>query len=392
VQPGQIEPYEVTSLHAKVAGFVERIDVDIGDTVRAGDVLAQLALPEVVAERAQKTAAVELAAAKLRQQEANQKVAAANREAALAKVDESTAATSRADAEVQRRTSELARTEQLVAEGAVTSALVDEMRSTLAAAKAVREEVDAQVRSAQTGIKQADAGIEQAHADLAAAQANVAVAEADRARVDALLEYAKIVAPFDGVVRSRLVHPGHLTSPDGGGEPLLVITRADKVRVVVAVPEMLAAFVDVGDPVEIRLQSSPGTLISGSVSRTSGSLDDATRTLRAEIDVQNPAVIATGSGTQAGPRLRPGLYATTTIVAESHPDAIAVPTSAVVREPSGKSVCFVIEGGTLRRREVIAGLEEGGLVEIVSGLAGNDRLVAPATASLVEGQAVQVAP
>jgi RND family efflux transporter MFP subunit len=385
-QPGQVEPFEVTELHAKVAGFVERVHVDIGDAVKAGDLLAELTLPELAAERDQKTALIDQAVAELRQAEARRKVAAANREAAAARVDEVKAAIIRAEADVARQASELRRTEQLVAEGAVTEALADEIRNRLAAVKAARDEVDATVRSAEAAIAQAEAGIEQADSGIAAAQSRVAVAKADRAHIEALLEYGRIVAPFDGTIRSRLIHPGFLTTPDGGGEPLFVVTRSDTLRVVVAVPEIDAAFVDVGDPVEIRLQALPGLVINGTVARTASSLDDATRTLRAEIDLDNRAHPDASESRAAAPQLRPGLYATTTIVAETHPDTLTVPETAVVRDLDGSTACFVIDNDRASRRPVTTGLRENGLVEIVAGLDGTERVVTAGAASLTHGQ------
>ena len=388
-QPGQVEPFEVTELHAKVTGFVERVHVDIGDTVKMGDLLAELALPELAAERDQKTALVDQALAELQQAEARRKVAAANRDAAVARGDEVKAAIIRAEADVIRQASELRRTEQLVAEGAVTEALADEIRSELAAVKAARDEVDAMVRSAKAAIAQAEAGIEQAEADIAAAKSRVEVARADRGHVEALLQYGRIVAPFDGTIRSRLIHPGFLTTPDGGGEPLFVVTKSDTLRVVVAVPEIDAAFVEVGDPVEIRLQALPGIVINSTVARTAGSLDDATRTLRTEIDLDNRPAAGPAESQAVTPRLRPGLYATTTIIAETHPDTLTLPEAAVVRNSDGTTACFVVDNDLATRRTVSTGLRENGLVEITSGLEGTERVVTAGAASLTDGQRVR---
>jgi RND family efflux transporter MFP subunit len=387
LQPGHVEAFESTAVHAKLAGFVERVEVDIGDTVKAGDVLARIAVPELVAERDQKAAMVERAVAEVRRAESNRKVAAADRRAADARAAEAAAAIARADAEVQRRQYELKRTEQLVQESAVTAAVGDEARSALAAAQASRAEAVAQERSASALIAQADAVIERAAADVDAARSAVELAKADAARVGALLEYATIRAPFDGAVRSRLVHPGHLTLAGGAGEPLFVVDRKDKLRVVIAVPELQAAFVDVGDPVEIRPQAAPGGMVGGTISRTAGSLDDATRTLRVEVDVEHAA--AAGDAAPKMARLRPGLYVMTTVVAETRPDALAVPAAAVVREPGGRAFCYVFDGQAARRRDVVTGLEEGGLVEIVSGLEGSEKIVAAGSASLSDGQTVR---
>jgi RND family efflux transporter MFP subunit len=389
-QPGQVEPWETTDLHAKVPGFVTTVRVDIGDAVKAGDVLAEIALPEVEAERDQKVAVVEQAKAELEQAQARQTVAEAGRTAAEAAITEAEAAIARAAADVKRRAAELRRTEQLVGEGAVTAALVDEVRSIFAAAEATDAESRARVRSARAALVQAEALVAQAQADVAAARSRVAVAEADRARVEALLGYGRIVAPFDGIVRRRFVHPGHLAVAGGDRDPLLTITRADRLRVVMAVPELDAAFVDVGDPVEIRLQAVPDAVVTGTVARTAGSLDEATRTLRAEADLERePAARTEADGAAANVALRPGLYATTTIVADMRADVVAIPKGAVVRDAEGPG-CFVVVEGIARRRAIAVGIEEGGLVEVRSGLDGSEQVVTAGAASLNDGQPVTV--
>ena len=122
----------------------------------------------------------------------------------------------------------------------------------------------------------------------------------------------------------------------------------------------------------------------GTVARTAGSLDEQTRTLRAEIDLDNAPASA---GEAGGRSLRPGLYATTTIVAEAHADALAIPKAAVVRDAEG-AACFIVVDGTARRRSITTGIEEGGLVEVTAGLDGTERVVTAGAASLADGQGV----
>jgi RND family efflux transporter MFP subunit len=383
VQPAQIEAYESTDLHAKLSGFVEQVLVDIGDEVEAGQPLVVLALPELDAEREQKGAAVEQARAEVRQVESLGLVAAAGREAALAAVAEVEAAIARADATVARRRAELTRTERLVTEGAVTESLADEMRSLLTSATAERAEIAAQVRSAEAAVSQAEATVGQSAADLEAAQARVAVAEADWERVGKLLGYGTIPAPFAGVVTARNVHPGFLTTGGGGGETLVSVARADRLRAVVHVPEIDAAFVEPGDPVELRLQAIPGSLVTGNVARTGWRLAEATRTLRVEVDL-NPAA------EDMPPGLRPGLYATATIVAETHADVLTVPRSAVLKTAGGPARCFVLEGNYARERTVRPGLEDAGMIEIVDGIAAGDLVVTAGAGSLTDGETVSI--
>jgi RND family efflux transporter MFP subunit len=114
------------------------------------------------------------------------------------------------------------------------------------------------------------------------------VAKADLERVAALLQYARIVAPFDGVVTQRTVSPGDLAAPPRGRDaPLFTVARVDMVRVVVAVPDAHAARVRVGVDAAVRLDALPGQVFKGKVSRLAGALDPTKRTLRVEIDLPN---------------------------------------------------------------------------------------------------------
>jgi RND family efflux transporter MFP subunit len=377
-EPGQIEAFETTAIHAKVAGYVESLAVDIGDPIKAGQVLAELDVPELVAELEQERAMVEQARAEQRQAESAVEVAQAAVASAEAKVTEVQAATRRTDADAARWQAEFNRIDQLVRERAITDTLRDETRSKLESAQAGRDEVAAQVRSAEAGLAQAGAGLDKARSDVAAAAARVAVAEANARRAEAMSGYTKLLAPYDGVVTRRHVDTGHLTVPGGASDPLFDVARIDRVRVAVGVPEASAPLVDVGDQAEVRLQALDQRIFQGRVARISWALDQQTRTLRAEVDLENP------EGT-----LRPGLYAYATIVAEEHPDVLTVPATAIVRE-EGRAYCVVVEGDRARRREVGLGLSDGTKVEVVSGLEGGEAVVSKNAAALADGQTVRI--
>lgn len=377
-QPGQIEAYEVTPLFAKVSGYVQSWNVDIGARVRRGQPLAVLSVPELDAEAEQKQAAVEEAEAGRAQSKASEEVAAASLATAKARLAEARAGTRRAAADVARWQAEFRRVEQLFHERAQTGSLLDETRSKLRAAEAARDEVDAQVKTAEAAVRQGEAMLDKARADVTASAATVKHAGADAVRVRALRAYETIAAPYDGVVTGREVDVGDLTTPGTQGRPLFVVARDDRVRIVVAVPEMFATDVEPGDRATIRLQAAPGKDFQGKVTRTSWTLDTRSRTLRTEIDVPNP------KGT-----LRPGLYAQATIVVEEHADALTVPASAVVRDGS-RAYCVVVADGKAVRRPVTLGLEDGTRAEILSGLRGDQRVVKAYAASLADGQAVEV--
>ncbi len=378
-QPGQVEASEVTSMHAKVSGYVRSLAVDIGDKVKKGQVLAELDVPEVEAELQQKRALVEQAEADRKQAEAAVRVAEAAVASAKAKGTEVQAGIRRTEADVARWQAEFGRIEQLVRESAVTRSLLDETRSKQSAAQAARDEVRAQVTSAEAAQVQAVAEADKARADVVSAAARVDVAKAEARRVEAMVRYTKIEAPFDGVVIRRNFDTGHLTMPGASGDPLFVVARSDVVTVSVGVPEVDAPLVGVGDAAEVRLQALDGRTFKGKVTRTSWSLDPATRTLRAEIDLPNTDDV-----------LLPGLYAYATIVGDEHADALCVPTSAVVRD-GATSYCVIVADGRAARRPVAIGLSDGSKTEVVSGLEGGEAVVKANAASLADGQAVAVA-
>lgn len=379
-EPGQVEAAETTPVYAKLAGYVESVAVDIGDKVKKGQVLAVLRVPEIDADLKQKRAEVKQARAELKQSEAAVEVAQAKVESAKSKVEEARSSIRRSEADVSRWQSEFSRVEQLFRERALTGSLLDETRSKLHSAEAGRDEVKAQVRSAESALVEAAALLDKARSDADAATSRIDVAGFEAERAEAMAGYARLVAPYDGVVTKRGVDTGHLTTPGTTGEPLFVVARSDVVTVTVGVPEADAPFVDVGDAARVRLQALDGRAFEGKVTRTAWALTPATRTLHAEIDLTNPDGV-----------LRPGLYAYATVVVEEHRDVVTVPASAVFAD-GGKSYCVTAEGGRAKRREIRLGLSDGQRTEIVSGLPEGASVVEANAASLVDGRPVVEAP
>jgi RND family efflux transporter MFP subunit len=177
------------------------------------------------------------------------------------------------------------------------------------------------VKSAEVGRVQARAALDRAVSDVAAATAAIDVARADAGHARAMLSYTRIEAPFDGVVIRRDVDTGDVTQPGADRPQLFVVARSDVVTITVDVPEAAATEVDPGDRATVKLQAMNGRVVEGKVSRISWALDPKTRTMRVEIDLPNP-----------GGRLRPGLYACATIVAEEHRDVLTVRATAIVQE------------------------------------------------------------
>jgi RND family efflux transporter MFP subunit len=377
-QPARIEAFEVTPLVAKLAGYVAEVRVDIGDAVKKDQALVILRIPELENEVAQKHAY-------LMQGEAEVKQAAANVDAVRAAADTAAAAVAEAEAGVagakavdERWTAELNRIEQLAAGGSVTHKLVDETASQVAAAKAASEQATAAVASAKAAAREATALVAKAEADREAAEARLGVARADLDRAKTMLQYATLVAPFDGVVTHRAVDNGHFVQPAAGAtaRPLLTVARTDKVRVSLEVPELEAGHVDVGDPVTLTVQALAGKPIQATITRTSWSLDPTNRTLRAETDLPNDLA-----------RLRPGLYATAAIELARRENVLSLPVTAIVRVDE-QSLVNEVKDGKVVRRPVKLGLRSGSDVEVLEGLDEQAIIVQIRGKSLIEGQPV----
>lgn len=320
-QPARIEPFEQAPLFAKIEGYVLKTRTlatadgqpvqapiaDIGDRVNENDVLAEIWVPEMEQELRQKQALYAQAKAEVEQAAQSIIVSQKAAESAVARISEAEAGIVRAAGEYERWKAEHTRLQQLATDGSISQKLADETLNQFHAADAARQEVTARVESVKAARGEAEANIAKAKADAAAADARLQVAQANVDHMQALLGYAKIRAPFAGVVTQRGVDTGHLVRPPqgAGSQPLFVLASTDVVRIVTDIPELEAPLVDVGDRAFVRVQALGQDEIEGQVARTSWVLDPASRTLRVELDLPNP------SG-----RLRPGLYATVRIMLE----------------------------------------------------------------------------
>lgn len=382
-QPGRVEAYEETPLFPKIAGYVEKVLVDIGDPVQKGQELVKLSVPELQDELEQKKALVAQAEAEVQQAEAAVQAAQAAVQSAGARVQQAKAGIGRADGEYERWKAEAERIRELAANGSVTLKLADETQNQFRAADAARREAAAMVQSALAERNEAEANVVKAQADRHAAQARRRVAQTDLARTQTMIGYTQIKAPFDGVVTLRGVDTGHYVHPAGGSaaKPLMVVARTDRVRIFVDVPEMEAPLVDSGDSADsaiVRIQSLGDRQFEAKITRTSWSLNPSNRSLRVEIDIPN----------EEG-QLRPGMFAAATILLERRSEALALPITAIVREGE-TSYCCCVESGRIARKAVTLGLRSGDEVEVLSGLSDNDTVVLARADSLEPGQPVEV--
>jgi multidrug resistance efflux pump len=404
-QPGyNIEAYQQTPLYAKVAGFVQKVYVDIGDRVkgpeydstgklvREGQILADLWVPELGVELKEKEAAVRQAAAQVEQARKALGAAEANMKSAAAEVKQAEAGRLRVNADYAFRKSQYDRLTRLVGRGVTAQENADETRFSFEAGRAAVEEVEAKIQATRALRDESEAKRDKARADVDVQRERLGVAEAARDNVQTLLLYTKIRAPFDGVVTRRTVDVGHFVQPAASSgskaEPLFNVNQTDVVRVFVNVPELDAVWVRDGAPASIR--ALKGREFKGTVTRAAYALDPRARTLRTEIDLPNPGGV-----------LRPGMYVYATILAE-RPGVWTLPASAVVTRDE-ESFCYRVENGKALRTPVQVGLSGAGLVEVLKkqtrlgkdgaegpweDFTGEEEIVQGNVDSLKDGQAV----
>ncbi|HWX08207.1 MAG TPA: efflux RND transporter periplasmic adaptor subunit [Bradyrhizobium sp.] len=337
-----LEAFEETDLFAKVSGYLSDVRVDIGDHVKAGQVLAVIDVPEMKQELAEAKAQLESKKSSL--------------ESARSQVDH-------AKANLFLQTA-LAKDRDQLGGGRnfISSQTLDQVH-------------------ANADIARADLGVAEANRALAANEIDVAAATVER--IKALLAYTQIVAPFDGVVARRFVNRGDLVqaatatraTPSAGS--LFTLQRIDTIRVFCDVPENDVPHVHVGDPAIVKPAGFEGKPFVGKVTRFSLRLDPETRNMRTEIDLPNP-----------DERLYPGTYAEVSLEMNRRPDALTVPTAAVGSDSDGNFV-YSITDNRITRLAVKTGLTDNGRIEITAGLSKETPVVASAKGAPLLRTAVQ---
>lgn len=261
---------------------------------------------------------------------------------------------------------------QRVAAGQVV-ATVDTraLEQELAEAQAVHEQAADQHRRAEALFEKRSI-TRSAVVDAEAAR-GVAAARLSSARLR--LEKSRIEAPWPGVIASRSVEVGDYVVP---GQPVVELLDISRLKVRAPVPASDVPFVEVGEPVTIRISSLPGESFEGTVVRLAAELDPSARTLGLEAEISN-----------RDGRLKPGMLARLEIPRRRLPEALLVPLDAVV-DLEDRRVVYVVEGGEAARREVVAGPVLGERVVIERGLEPGDRVVIDGQSRIAPGQPVEV--
>ena len=244
--PGEIQADEVTPMFAKISGYVQKINKDIGDVVKEGEIIAELSVPDMDAELLQKEALVGQAKAELERAAKLYDAASADLVYAEAKVKEAGAGRPRAAAELQRARSTYERLKKSAS--VLADEVLAETRLGFESAQAAVVEVEAKVNAAQAWQAGSAAKRLTAQADIGVAAARVRVAAAAARSMAELLKYAKLTAPYAGVITRRNADLGNFVQPNAGGksEPLFVMMRKDPVRIFVDVPENDAVLITDG--------------------------------------------------------------------------------------------------------------------------------------------------
>ncbi|MCI0462925.1 MAG: efflux RND transporter periplasmic adaptor subunit [Gemmataceae bacterium] len=382
-QPATVHAFYEARVSARVAGYLEQLQADIGDRVEAGQVLGRIAVPELEKKRLRYQAEI------LRLQ-ADEAQAAVDGETARAEVKVRGAQVGQAQAEVKKAEAhraadqaELHRIEGAAKSGVVDQGVVIEVRRRSEASVAGKQAAEAAVESARAALALAEAKHQAAQAALKTSAARTEVVRKELDELSTLIDFATLRAPFSGMVTTRGVDPGDLVeaSPKSSRSGILfTVAHIDKVRIRVAVPERDAPPVDVGDAAEFRPHSFPGTVLAGKVARLAGGLDTHTRTMLVEVDLPNPAR-----------RLLPGMFGQVTLILEDRPGRMVLPAGAVQYSRSGAGQVYLVDDrSTVRRIDVKTGLDDGQRIEILEGLTGQERVVAAPAGRITEGQMVRV--
>lgn len=214
-----------------------------------------------------------------------------------------------------------------------------------------------------------------------AARSKYEIAKANLERIQTLLGYSKIIAPFDGVITRRWVDPGAFIPSATSGSAAknaAVVTLMDfrRVRVQVAVPQSDAALVKTGLPVQVSVEELPGRAFEGQITRFAYALDESTKTMMTEIEIPNPELV-----------LRPGMYVNCHIALEKKTDALLLPAEALVTEKK-KNFVFCFRDGKAVRVPVKIGFDDGVSVEVLEGLKLNESVIATGKQAITDGQSV----
>ena len=338
---GEFRPFQQVDVHAKVAGYIRHIFVDVGDKVSTGQELATLEVPELNAQVM----------------------------GAQADIRRSQDAIRRAQSEIERAES----THRAYHAAYTRLKQASEERPGLVA----EQELD----DSMAKDKETDAQVSSTRAALAESQNQLGMAQATLDRLSALQAYSHITAPFAGVITKRYVDTGALisagTSSETQSQPVVQLAEWSLLRLVIPVPESAVSRLHLGSVVQVHV-ASLNRDFQGRVARFADALNDETRTMHTEIDVENPQNTLTE-----------GMYAEVKLVLLGKQDALTVPIQAVVQEGDKHYVLVLDEQDRVQKREVELGEQTSAAVEILRGLSEKERVISAGQSNYQIGEVVK---
>jgi len=321
-------PFQEVDVYAKVSGYIQKLYVDYGTHVKQGQILAVLEIPELQQQLQQDQASVR-----------------------------------RSDQELTRTREDLNRAQSAYTVANLTYTRLAEVQKSRPELVS-QEEIDV----ANGKNLEADAEVSAQKAALAAAEEALLAAKAALGKDQAMFDYARMTAPFDGVITQIYAFTGALlpagTSSNKGDSALCRLSQNDLLRLVIPVPERAVSGIQIGESVAVNV-SGMDRAFEGKIIRFSDQIDMATRTMHTEVDVPNPKY-----------QLVPGMYASVKIPLHTAAKVLTVPVQAFQAGAEGKGIVFVVgPGNKIERREVAVGLQSSSDVEITSGLQENETVI-----------------
>jgi len=336
----ELVPFQEIDVYAKESGYVQKLDVDYGTHVKAGQLIATLEIPELQAQLQQDQAEIKNAMNQV----------------------------SRADNELKRYDAQY---NALHLQYTRLNGVFQTQPGIVA-----QQEVDDAQGKDLAAASQVDAG----KAALEAAQSQLAVARAKLAHDQTLYDYSKITAPFSGVVTERYANLGALvqagTSSSTQAMPIVRLSQDDLFRLVIPIPESYVHYIRIGDPVKVRVPSLNRSF-PGKVTRFSVDVREDTRTMHTEVDVLNPQRV-----------LMPGLYAEADVALEHREDIPSVPLQAINHEGDKNTVFVLNRESEIEDRPITLGIQTATDAEVVSGLSEGEQVIVSDRSGLKAGQKV----
>lgn len=366
VLPGDLQPIQNIPIYARANGYLSKRLVDIGDNIKAGQLLAIIDTPELDQQ--------------VQQAEANLKVAEANLSSALSDRENYKAQMFAADATIKQSrtnlefsTTEVKRYQKLVSEGAVSFEQRDQALKQYNSDTAAIE-VSEHNKNAQL------AQLASADARIAAAKQSIQSSQSALNQLKAVQGFQKVVAPSDGVITDRLVDAGALVAAGGstGTTQILTMAKTDALRIYVDVPQSDYRYIRNNDKAQILLQEFPNQPFTGTVTNIAGSLNSNSRTLQTEIRVDNHNHV-----------LKPGSYADVKFQFTNDNPPIIIPSNASITKNDGLYVA-VVDNNKFAFRPIEVARDYGNKLAVSKGLKANDVVVLDPPDGIANGTTVKV--